>query len=307
VNRTVREPLTRRRSPRWRRARPNVAAGRSARKPAPIGDHGVAVEWAAAGRDRARSPHGGEATISVVIPTLNEAANLPHVLARLPSSVDEVVLVDGHSVDDTIEVARAIRADVRVILQSGRGKGNALACGFAAARGEIIVMLDADASNDPAEISRFVAVLLAGNDFAKGSRFAPGGRSTDITGLRRVGNRGLNGLVNALFGTRYSDLCYGYNAFWRHCLPHMCVTCDGFEVETLINVRVARAGLSVAEVPSIEHQRMFGESNLRTIRDGLRVLRTILSERVRRNDPLANPDAWRPAFRELLPLWDPES
>ncbi len=307
MNRTVREQLTTRRSPLWRRARFTVAAGGSAREPAPIGDPGVAVEWAAGGRDRDRRANGGAATISVVIPTLNEAANLPHVLARLPSSVDEVVLVDGHSVDDTIKVARAVRADVRVILQSGRGKGNALACGFAAARGEIIVMLDADASNDPAEIGRFVAVLLAGNDFAKGSRFAPGGRSSDITGLRRVGNRGLNGLVNALFGTRYSDLCYGYNAFWRHCLPHMNVTCDGFEVETLINVRVARAGLNVAEVPSVEHQRLFGESNLRTIRDGLRVLRTILSERVRRNDPLANPDAWRPAFRELQPLWDPES
>ena len=307
MNRIVTERPKGRRSPlRWR-ARLSAAVGRSARKPDPLGTRGVAAERAAGGRDGGRGPNGGEATISVVIPTLNEAANLPHVLARLPSSVDEVVLVDGHSIDDTIEVARAIRADVRVILQSGRGKGNALACGFAAARGEIIVMLDADASNDPAEITRFVAVLLAGNDFAKGSRFAPGGRSTDITGLRRFGNRGLNGLVNALFGTRYSDLCYGYNAFWRHCLPHMNVTCDGFDVETLINVRVARAGLAVAEVPSIEHQRLFGESNLRTIRDGLRVLRTILSERIRRNDPLANPDAWRPAFRELLPLWDPES
>jgi hypothetical protein len=149
-------------------------------------------------------------------------------------------------------------------------------------------------------------VLLAGNDFAKGSRFAPGGRSTDITGLRRIGNRGLNGLVNALFGTRYSDLCYGYNAFWRHCLPHMNVTCDGFEVETLINVRVARAGLAVAEVPSIEHPRLYGESKLRTLPDGLRVLRTILRERLRTTDPAVNPDAWRPAFRELLPLLDHE-
>src|SRR5579862_6595598 len=242
---------------------------------------------------------GARATISVVIPTLNEAANLPHVLTRLPDVVDEVVLVDGHSVDDTIAVARMIRPDVRVVLQHGRGKGNALACGFAAARGEIIVMLDADGSTDPAEITRFVEVLLAGSDFAKGSRFAPGGGSSDITALRRLGNRALNGLVNILFGTRYSDLCYGYNAFWRHCLPHMQVDCDGFEVETLINVRVARAGLSVAEVPSIEHERLFGESKLNAMRDGLRVLRTIVRERLRRRAAGAGPDAWRPAFREL--------
>jgi glycosyltransferase involved in cell wall biosynthesis len=298
---------TRRRSPPSWRTRLGTAVGGSAVKPDPIGSYRVAAERAAGRRAVARDANGGVATISVVIPTLNEAANLPHVLARLPSFVDEVVLVDGHSVDDTIAVARAIRADVRVILQSGRGKGNALACGFAAARGEIIVMLDADASNDPAEITRFVEVLLAGNDFAKGSRFAPGGRSTDITGLRRFGNRGLNGLVNALFGTQYSDLCYGYNAFWRHCLPHMNVTCDGFEVETLINVRVARAGLAVAEVPSVEHARLYGESKLRTLPDGLRVLRTILRERMRTTDPAVNPDAWRPAFRELLPLLDHES
>ena len=228
--------------------------------------------------------------LTVVIPTLNEAANLPHVLTRLPDMVDEVVLVDGHSVDDTIAVARMIRPDVRVVLQHGRGKGNALACGFAAARGEIIVMLDADGSTDPTEITRFVEVLLAGSDFAKGSRFAPGGGSSDITALRRLGNRALNGLVNILFGTRYSDLCYGYNAFWRHCLPHMQVDCDGFEVETLINVRVARAGLSVAEVPSIEHERLFGESKLKLLQPDVAIT-------IRRQTGNAQtPEVIRPSF-----------
>jgi hypothetical protein len=240
--------------------------------------------------------------ISVVIPTLNEAANLPHVLTRLPDSVDEVVLVDGHSVDDTIAVARALCPDVRIVLQDGRGKGNALACGFAAASGDIIVMLDADGSTDPAEIPTFVAALTAGHDFAKGSRFAPGGGSADITPLRWLGNRFLSMLVNALFRTRYSDLCYGYNAFWRRCLPHLHVTCNGFEVETLINIRVARARLSVAEVPSVEHERLFGESNLNAMRDGLRVLRTIVSERLRRRRAQHSGDGWRPSFRELAPL-----
>ena len=237
----------------------------------------------------ARTGHAGAnairrarvASVSVVIPALNEAANLPHVLTRVPGWVDEVVLVDGHSVDDTVAVARALCPGVRVVVQDGRGKGNALACGFAAAGGDIIVMLDADGSNDPAEIAVFVDALLGGDDFAKGSRFAPGGASSDITRVRRAGNGALCGLVNLLFGTRYSDLCYGYNAFWRHCLAHMDVRCDGFEVETLINVRIARAGLSVVEVASIEHERLYGESNLHAIRDGLRILAVIARERLR--------------------------
>ena len=246
------------------------------------------------------------ASISVVIPALNEAANLPHVLTRIPAIVDEVVLVDGHSIDSTIDVARAVRPDVRVVLQDGRGKGNALACGFAAASGDIIVMLDADGSTDPAEIPQFVAALLDGNDFAKGSRFADGGSSNDITLLRGIGNRLLGLAVNVLFRTRYTDLCYGYNAFWRHCLPHMHVTCNGFEVETLINVRIARAGLAVTEVPSIEYERMHGESKLNTMRDGMRVLRTIVRERARRG-AAAGHDGWRPSFRELPPIDDDEA
>ena len=217
--------------------------------------------------------------VSVVIPTLNEAENLPHVLPRLPAGLHEVILVDGHSTDRTIEVARRLRPDVRVVTQSGRGKGNALAAGFAVATGDIFVMLDADGSTDAAEIPRFVAALCNGADFVKGSRFAQGGASSDITFTRRVGNWALNTLVNTLYGTSYTDLCYGYNAFWARCLPYMRVDCDGFEVETLINVRIAKGGLVIHEVPSYERDRIHGRSNLHAVRDGVRVLRTIARER----------------------------
>ena len=247
--------------------------------------------------DVTRRPQRPFARVSVVIPTLNEAPNLPHVFARIPTDeIFEVIVVDGHSEDDTVAVARALSPAVRVVLQAGRGKGDALACGFAAARGDIIVMIDADGSTDPAEIPDFLAALHAGADFAKGSRFAPGGSTVDITPFRDLGNRFLNGTVNLLYGTRYSDLCYGYNAFWRDLLPTIRVDCSGFEVETLINVRIAKAGLTVAEVPSRERERLHGVSKLHPIRDGLRVLRTILNERFRDTEgPLES----LPTFHEL--------
>jgi glycosyltransferase involved in cell wall biosynthesis len=218
--------------------------------------------------------------VSVVIAAMNEAKNLPHVFVRLPEGLHEVILVDGHSVDDTIAVARSLRPDVTIVTQTGRGKGNALADGFAACTGDIVVALDADGSTDAAEIPRFVSALCNGADFVKGSRFAQGGSSTDITRARSVGNHALNAFVNALYGTQYTDLCYGYFAFWARCLPYMRVDCDGFEVETLINVRIAKAGLVIHEVPSDEHPRINGESNLHAVRDGCRVLRTIVRERI---------------------------
>jgi len=236
-------------------------------------------------------------SVTVVVPALNEARNLPHVFAKLPA-VDELILVDGRSSDDTIAVAQRLRPEVRVVRQNRKGKGNALACGFAAATSDIIVMIDADGSTDPAEIPRFLAALRAGADFVKGSRFLAAGGSADITRSRSLGNGGLNLLVNLLYGTRYTDLCYGYNAFWRHCLPVFELDAtsprpagdgrlwgDGFEIETLLNLRVARAGLKVAEVPSYEHRRIHGESNLNAVKDGLRVLRTIAREYVKRRGP----------------------
>ena len=230
--------------------------------------------------------------VSVVIPTLNEARNLPYVLSRLPADVYEVIVVDGHSVDDTIAVARQLWPDVRVVRQTRRGKGNALACGFEAATGDVIAMVDADGSADPCEIPKFVAALLSGADFAKGTRFAAGGGSSDITRLRRLGNRMLGGVVNRCHGTHYSDLCYGFNVFWQKHVPVLDLDTtsppssrgdgrlwgDGFEIETLIHMRVAEEGLRVAEVPSFEHSRIHGVSNLHAASDGLRVLTIILVE-----------------------------
>jgi glycosyltransferase involved in cell wall biosynthesis len=241
-------------------------------------------------KDRAGAPR-----VSVVIPARNEARNLPHVLGALPAGLHEVILVDGHSLDGTVEAAQRCRPSIRVVRQTRKGKGNALACGFAKVTGDVVVMLDADGSADPGEIPAFVDALVAGAQFAKGTRFAQGGSSSDITWFRRLGNAALNGLVNMIYGTRYTDLCYGYNVFWAHLLPTLDLPPihidglgtsdmtwgDGFEIETLINVRVAVAGARITEVGSVEKRRLHGESNLNAVTDGFRVLRTIMAERRR--------------------------
>jgi hypothetical protein len=174
------------------------------------------------------------------------------------------------------------------------------------------VLLDADGSADPGEIPAFVAALEAGADFAKGTRFIPGGHSYDITRVRRIGNAGLNRLVNRLFATRYTDLCYGYNAFWVHILPVLelppveavgdlpggMLWGDGFEIESLLTVRAAHANLKIIEVASVEKARLHGVSNLKAIPDGIRVLRTILAE-WRRLDKLSNEAAADQALSDV--------
>jgi len=249
----------------------------------------------------------GTPSISVVIPARDEARNLPGVLAELPGGLHEVILVDGASADDTIGAARRARPDIRVLSQPGRGKGNALACGILAATGEITVTLDADGSADPAEIAEFAAALQAGADFVKGSRYLPGGGSSDLTMLRRAGNGALVLLMNRLYRTAFSDLCYGYNAFWTRCAAALDlekiaagdpVFGDGFEIETVLAAHAANARLTVAEVPSYERDRRYGESHLNTWRDGRRVLRAILRER--RREPARTPRP-RPARPTAAP------
>lgn len=217
--------------------------------------------------------------VSVVIPARNEAKNLPYVLPLIPNWVHEVILVNDHSIDDTIEVARRMLPNVRILnTQVGCGKGAALQAGFAAVTGDIIVMMDADGSNDPREIPHFLDVLLSGAYFAVGSRFADGGGSKDITPLRRAGAGALILLTNLLFRTQLTDMFCGLNAFWKNCLDFFEIDCDGFDVETLMILRVCKANLEIVEVPCYEYARIHGKSNFHTFEDGWRVLKMIIRE-----------------------------
>jgi glycosyltransferase involved in cell wall biosynthesis len=224
-----------------------------------------------------RSTH--DPRVSVVIPTLNEEDNVAWVLSRLPDFISEVILVDGRSTDRTVEVARATRPDIRVVLETQPGKGAALRAGFAAATGDYIVMIDADGSMDPAEITRFVAALQSGCEFVKGSRFATGGGTADMSRVRQLGNAALREAVNVLYRTNFTDLCYGFIGFRRDRLEALRLDSHGFEIETEMIARAVVASLRIGEVPSFEAERRHGESHLSAWRDGRRALATLLRER----------------------------
>ncbi len=223
--------------------------------------------------------NGRRLTVSLVIPAKNEARNLATVLANIPSCVDELILVDGQSSDVTQMMARSCRPDIHIIDEPAPGKGHALRAGFAAASEDLIIAIDADGSMDPQEIPQMVYFLEHGFDFVKGSRFVAGGGSLDITALRRLGNRGLMLLANRLYRMQMTDLCYGFFGFHRKYLAHLNLRSEGFEIETEITVRAAQAGLRIAELPSLEMPRRSGRSNLNSVSDGLRVLKTMLEER----------------------------
>ncbi len=222
-----------------------------------------------------------QATVSVIIPALNEAENLPHILPKIPHWVHEVVLVDGNSTDNTIDVARRLRPNIHIVRQdTGRkGKGAALRAGVNAASGDIVVLLDADGSTDPAEIPVFVSTLLAGADFAKGSRFLQGAGTTDMPFYRKVGNGCLVLLTNILFRTRYTDITYGYNAFWREDAALLAFEIDNWACEIVNNIRAARNGLRIVEVASHEYDRIAGQAKLQTWSAGWMILKAILRER----------------------------
>ncbi|WP_235834525.1 glycosyltransferase family 2 protein, partial [Actinomadura logoneensis] len=234
------------------------------------------------------SDHGRRwRTVTAVVPTLNERENLEWLLPRLyaDEQLDEIVIVDGESTDGTRELAAAYEQDslvpgphpaVRVLSQPPRGKGAAMRAGLAAASCDMVIMLDADGSMDPAEFTAFLALLRRGYQFVKGTRYGCGGGSDDLTGLRRAGNRGLTWLANRLYRQHWTDLCYGYVAVHRDAAERLGLRSTGFEIETEMCVNAVRAGLRIAEIASHETERRFGVSNLNTWRDGWRVLRTMV-------------------------------
>ena len=218
-----------------------------------------------------------KAKITVLICAFNEEKNLPYVLPKIPQWVDEILLVDGHSSDNTVEVAKRLRPDIRILYQPEKGKGDALKYGIKHSSGDIVVTLDADGTTDPEEMHKFIEPLLNGYDFAKGSRFL-NTRPKRMPWYRHFGNWLLVTEANLIFGTNYTDLCSGYNAFWGKSWERINFP-DEFGYEPLITLRAKRAGLKIIEVACSDRGRISGGSKLPNWRQGWGAFKAILKER----------------------------
>lgn len=214
------------------------------------------------------------------MPVLDEEASLPHVLVDLPDFVDELIIVDGLSRDNSVEVACSIRPDSRIILETRRGKGAAVRAGLSAATADYVIFIDADYSHDPREIGNMIERLREGYDLVHGSRFKPGGGSADLTLFRFVANKLFVWITNFLHGTNYTDVCYGYLGFRKDALARLSLVADSMEIDAEVLISAYRAGLRVAEVPSFERRRYSGHSRLNALRDGWRILRKIVGLRL---------------------------
>jgi glycosyltransferase involved in cell wall biosynthesis len=215
--------------------------------------------------------------VSVVIPTLNEEKNIGRVIDDVWRSIgrrgNEIIVVDGNSEDNTVKVAKAHGAR---IMTDSIGKGSALIKGLKAARGSIVISMDADLSHEAKELLLIIESIKIGYDVCMGSRFMEGGRSEDISWLRILGNKFFVHLVNFAFRANYTDMCYGYRGFSRKALSRLDLKEPGFGIETEINIKAKREGLRVIEVPSVEKKRAYGTGKLRTFSDGYQILRTII-------------------------------
>jgi glycosyltransferase involved in cell wall biosynthesis len=233
-----------------------------------------------------RSPAGAggaagseQPLVSVVIPCLNEAQNIEHCVLAARAALErmdvpgEVVVADNDSEDDSAMLAE--RAGARVVLERRRGYGSAYLAGFAASRGEYIVMADADLTYDFDDIPRFVAALQDGAEMAIGDRMdniQPGA----MPWLHRyIGNPILTGLLNVLFRTGVADAHCGMRAVRREVLPRLDLRTTGMEFASEMVIRASKEKLQIAEFP-IEYHPRGGESKLSSFRDGWRHLRFLL-------------------------------
>lgn len=220
-------------------------------------------------------------SVTVLVCTLNEAENLHHVLPKIPQWVDEILIVDGHSTDDTVKVTMDLCPGAKIVVQPGKGKGDALKVGIENATGDIVVTLDADDATDPVEMYKFLDKLLDGYDYVKGTRFISG-RAYNKPFHRVLGNWVITITFNILFFHLYTDMCSGYNTFWRKRVQDLQLfSTDGYENEPLINTRIARTPLKVIECGHADRGRSSGTVKESSWRQGFKAIKSILRERLR--------------------------
>jgi len=237
--------------------------------------------------------------VTVVIPTKNELENLKRLLPTIPDFVDEVLVIDGYSIDGTSEFANDSRYVTKVLMQKAPGKGSALCLGVQMASFKNIICIDADGSMSTLEFPKLLDPMIDSNiDVIKGSRYLPGAGSEDLSLFRSLGNRGLLLIAKLLYKCKWTELAYGYFGLTQDAVKKLdlfefeskvpsrwifknLAYGQGFEIEAVIFCRALRRNLSIKEFASMETNRWNGTSNLKAIPDGFRVLFAILIERIR--------------------------
>jgi len=212
--------------------------------------------------------------VSVVLAAHNEAQTIAAIVrgcAAATPDLLEVIVVDDGSTDGTRRLAAEAGARV-VRLETNQGKGCALRRGIADAAGDVLVFLDADGQDDPAEIPVLLRGLDDGVDMVIGSRFLGRFGPGAITGVNRAGNRMLTAILNALFGVRLTDTQAGYRALRRSVLERCRLTARRYDIEVDLVLGVLRAGGRIAEVPVSRAARAGGTTDLDSLRDGSRIL-----------------------------------
>ena len=226
---------------------------------------------------KARTPE-----VSIVMPCLNEAASVADCVRQAIETLNEhgmhgeVIVCDNGSTDDSAKLAEA--AGAHVIHEEHRGYGSAYLRALHEARGQYIVMADADGTYDFGLIPQFVEPLRKGYDLVMGSRVSDKASRDSIPFLHRyVGVPALTGFLNIVAGGKVSDAHCGMRAFTANALEKMHLSTTGMEFASEMIVKAIRIGLKITELPIPYYPRV-GESKLRTFRDGWRHLRFLLIE-----------------------------
>ena len=216
-------------------------------------------------------------SVSIIIPTLNEEGNIARLLFSINKEINyikpEIIVVDGYSIDRTVKIARDNGA--KIYFNKG-GKGSALIKGISKSKGDIVIFMDADLSHKPTELRRLISAIDSGYDVCMGSRFLDGGGSDDISFVRKLGNYFFIWLINSIYGSKYTDICYGYRSFSKKALKKLNLNETSFGIETEISIKAKKQGLKVLEIPSFERKRYTGAGKLMAVRDGLIILSVIL-------------------------------
>lgn len=219
--------------------------------------------------------------VSVVAVNLNEENTIIDVLKNIPKEVDEVLVIDGNSTDKSPQIAKSL--GYPVIAQKSKGRGNAFRLGFKRTSGDIIVMLSTDGNERPGDISKLLDKIIEGYDMVIASRFGQG-NSLDVTLTRKFGNWFLTKLINIVAGINLQDSQNGFRAICRDALDKMNISAEKFDIEAEMSLKAGKLGLKIAEVPTTEDKREYGQSHLHTFKDGWRIFKRIVLE-ARRNPP----------------------